>query len=87
MIALVVAPRMQAVFVIATSTVVLRSRALPLWLAYLGYVLGLVLFTVPLVIEPMGLLFPSWVLLVSVVLLVTRARDLDDDATVDDTAP
>ncbi len=78
-VALVVAPRMQAVFVIATSTVVLRSRALPLWLAYLGYALGLTLFVVPFLIEPMGFLFPAWVLLVSVVVLVTRAHELDDD--------
>lgn len=78
-VALVVAPRMQAVFVIATSTVVLRSRALPLWLAYLGYALGLTLFVVPFLIEPMGFLFPAWVLLVSVVVLVTRTHDLDDD--------
>lgn len=82
-VALVIAPRMQAVFVIATSTVILRSRALPTWLAYLGYLLGLVLFVVPFVIEPMGLLFPAWVLLVSIVLLVTRAQELDDEGLGD----
>ena len=60
-VALVVAPRMQAVFVIATSTVVLHSRALPVWLAYFGDLLGLTLFVVPFVTEPMGLLFPAWV--------------------------
>ena len=85
-VALVVAPRMQAVFVIATSTVVLRSRAMPLWLAYLGYGLGLVLFVVPFVIEPMGLLFPAWVLLVSIVLLVTRTHELDDEPRPADTS-
>lgn len=79
-VALVVAPRIQAVFVIATSTVVLRSRALPTWLAYVGYVLGAVKFIVPFLIEPMYVLFPAWMLLVSIVLLATRTRDLDDDA-------
>ena len=78
-VALVVAPRIQAVFVIAASTVVLRSRALPTWLAYLGYVLGGIKFVVPFVIEPMNVLFPVWVLLVSVVLLLTHTQDLLDD--------
>jgi hypothetical protein len=70
---LVVAPRLQAVFVFTTSTVIMRSRVLPTWLAILGYLSGLVLFVVPLVTQPVGLLFPGWVLIVSVVLLVKRA--------------
>ena len=37
---LVVAPRIQAVFVFTTSTVILRSRVLPSWLAVVGFVAG-----------------------------------------------
>ncbi|MFW2381948.1 MAG: hypothetical protein ACN4GZ_09335 [Acidimicrobiales bacterium] len=69
---LVVAPRLQAVFIFSTSTVILRSRVLPSWLAMVGYASGLVLFVVPLITQPTGLLFPVWVLLVSVVLLAKR---------------
>ncbi len=84
-VALVVAPRMQAVFVISTSTVILRSRALPTWLAYVGYVFGVVMFFVPFLIEPMDILFPLWVLMVSVVLFFTArshgGQDVDAFAT------
>jgi hypothetical protein len=69
---LVVAPRLQAVFIFSTSTVIMRSRVLPSWLAILGYVSGLVLFAVPLVTQPAGLLFPAWVFIVSVVMMVKR---------------
>lgn len=66
---LVAAPRLQAVFVLTTSTLVLRTGALPKWLAYLGYLIGLALFTVPLVTEPLGLGLPAYVLIVSVTIL------------------
>jgi hypothetical protein len=78
-VALIVAPRMQAVFVFATSTVVLRSRALPRWLAWVGYGLGVVLFVVPFLTDPIGVVFPVWVMLVSVVILASRTRELGDD--------
>jgi len=73
---LVVAPRLQAVFVFTTSTVILRSGVLPTWLAFAGYACGVVLFVVPLVTTPLGLLFPIWVLVVSLVMLVVRPADL-----------
>jgi len=71
-----VAPRLQAVFIFTTSTVIMRSRVLPSWLAILGYLTGLVLFLVPLVTKPAGFLFPAWVFLVSAVMLVNRPTDL-----------
>jgi multidrug transporter EmrE-like cation transporter len=69
---LVVAPRLQAVFIFSTSTVILRSRVLPSWLAIVGYVSGLMLFVVPLVTQPVGLAFPVWVFIVSVVMMLKR---------------
>ncbi|MDH4277052.1 MAG: hypothetical protein OEW83_03090 [Acidimicrobiia bacterium] len=69
---LVVAPRLQAVFIFSTSTVILRSRVLPSWLAIVGYISGIVLFVVPLVAQPVGLMFPAWVFIVSVVLMLHR---------------
>lgn len=73
---LVVAPRLQAVFVFSTSTVILRSQVLPTWLAVLGYLMGLAMFVVPIVTQPLGLAFPAWVFIVSVVMLINRPRDL-----------
>jgi hypothetical protein len=68
---LVVAPRLQAVFVITVSNVILRSGFLPRWLAYFGLATGLMMMVMPFVSQPMGLAFPAWVFLVSVVILVT----------------
>ncbi len=90
-VSLVVAPRMEAVFVMATSTVILRSRALPRWLAIAGYSLGVIMFLAPFVSEAVGFGFPIWVLLVSIVLLLTASVELDDKhprpATPSDTTP
>ncbi len=83
---LVVAPRIQAVFMFTTSTVIMRSRVLPSWLAVIGYLSGLVLFVLPLVTQPAGLVFPAWVLTVSVVLLLTRSTDstVEPDGSTED---
>jgi hypothetical protein len=72
---LVAGPRVQAVFVFTTSTLILRSEVLPKWLAYFGYFTGLMLFIVPLVIQPVGIGLPAWVLVVSLTMLVSRKRD------------
>jgi hypothetical protein len=68
---LVVAPRLQAVFVITVSNVILRSGFLPRWLGHVGFATGLLMMVVPFVAEPIGLAFPAWVFLVSIVILVT----------------
>jgi len=77
---LVVAPRVEAVFIFTTSTVILRSSVLPSWLAYVGYVAGLVMFVAPLIWVPLGYAFPAWVFVVSIVLLVVRPSSLDTAA-------
>jgi hypothetical protein len=77
---LVAGPRVQAVFVFTTSTLILRSGVLPKWLAYFGYFSGLLLFIVPLVIQPVGIAFPLWVLVVSLTMLVSRKRIAPDAA-------
>ncbi len=83
---LVVAPRIQAAFMFTTSTVIMRSRVLPRWLAVIGYLSGLVLFVLPLVTQPAGFAFPAWVLTVSVVLLLTRSTDstVEPDGSTED---
>ena len=74
---LVAGPRIQAIFVISTSTVFLRTGVAPRWLAFLGYVIGVGLFIFPLIIEPVGLGFPVWVLIVSITILVIRRAHTD----------
>jgi hypothetical protein len=78
---LVVAPRIQAVFVLTTSTLILRSRILPRWLAIVGYVIAVGMFVFPLVAEPLGLGFPAWVLVVSIVIFLRRPTGKSDPET------
>ena len=55
----------------ATSLAMLRSRALPSWLAYVGLVLAIASFAIPMLGLPIvGL----WLLLTSVVVLVTSRK-------------
>ena len=69
---LVVAPRFQALFVIITSTLILRTGVLPRWLAILGYLVGAALFVVPTAYRYLGIGLPAWVLVVSVTILLIR---------------
>jgi hypothetical protein len=68
----VYAMRMAAVFTLSVSTAGLRTSALPRWVSYLGYVVGLTLLVTAGEREWFQLLFPSWVLLVSIVILLVR---------------
>ncbi len=68
----VYAMRMAAVFTLSVSTVALRTRAVPRWVALLGYAVGLVLLLVGGRNQWVQLAFPAWVLLLSLVILVTR---------------
>lgn len=69
---LVVAPRLQAVFVFTTTTIILRTGVLPRWFGMIGYVVGLMLLVVPVVSRPIGVAFPIWVLATSIALLIAR---------------
>ena len=65
--------RAAAVFMIVSSTIGLRTRTLPRWLVLLGYVIALVLLFSVSYFRGFVLVFPAWVALVSVELLL-RAR-------------
>jgi hypothetical protein len=69
---LVVLLRIQAVFVVSTSTLALRSSAFSRWLSYLGYGIALAMFFMPILTEPVGLAFPIWVGILSTVLLLRK---------------
>jgi hypothetical protein len=68
----VYALRMAAVFTLSVSTLGLRTSAMPRWLAYLGYLSAVVLLFSAGEHEWTQLVFPAWVLLVSIVILFTR---------------
>jgi hypothetical protein len=65
----VYAMKMAGVFMISSSTISLQTRMLPRWMAFLGYALALVLLLSVGTIEWIPLVFPLWVLLVSVYIL------------------
>jgi hypothetical protein len=68
----VYAMRMAAVFTISVSTVGMRTAGLPRWVSLLGYLIALVLLVAAADWRWTQLVFPSWVLLVSVVILFVR---------------
>jgi len=68
----VFAMRMAAVFTLSVSTVGLRTSAIPRWVAVLGYLVAVVLLVAAGEHRWTQLVFPAWVLLVSVMILVTR---------------
>lgn len=72
---LVVLPRLQAVFVMASTTIVRRTGALERWVTIFGYVVAAVLLVTPIVARSIGVAFPIWVLVVSVALLIAPSRD------------
>jgi hypothetical protein len=67
--------RMSAVFILSATTAGLRTRAIPRWLALLGYVAALTLLLTPPISSWSQVVFPLWVLLVSGVFLVTSTED------------
>lgn len=62
--------KMAGVFMFSTSTMVLRTLIVPRWIAFFGYGLGAVLLLSIGIIRWIPLVFPIWVLLVSVAILV-----------------
>ena len=66
--------KMAGVFMISTSTVSLRTRIVPRWMTYLGYALALLLLLAVGTIKWTPLVFPLWVLLMSVCILVENYR-------------
>lgn len=80
---LVVALRIQAVFILTTSTVILRSGILPRWLAIVGYVVAVAMFFFPLIADPVGVIFPIWVAVVSIVIFVHRPANMSNPVASD----
>ena len=68
------AMRMAAVFTLSVSTAGMRAAALPRWISFLGYLVALALLVATSGQPWLQLAFPSWVLLVSIVILVRSSR-------------
>lgn len=66
----VYAIKMAGVFMFSTSTILIRTAVLPRWIALLGYVLGAVLLLSIGVIVWIPLVFPVWVFVISVAILL-----------------
>jgi hypothetical protein len=69
--------KMAAVFMFSTSTIVLRTNILARWVAYAGFACGLALLVIITRWRGIALLFPFWMLLVSLQILIgdlSRAR-------------
>jgi len=61
--------QMAGVFTTATSTLFLRTGAAPRWLALVGVVLSVILFVGVFFAQWTGLLFPLWILVLSISVL------------------
>ena len=61
--------KMAGVFMFSTSTILLRTSIVPRWIALLGYGLGALLLLSIGIIRWIPLVFPIWVLLVSIAIL------------------
>ena len=70
----VYAIKMAAVFMISTSTVVIRTGIAPRWIALLGFLLALVLLIGSSFISWSFAVLPVWVLLISVHILIDNLR-------------
>lgn len=68
----VVMPRIAALFVLGTATIIRRTQAMPAWLAVLSLIVGIGMLVVPVIAGPIGFVFPIWVLLVSITILIAR---------------
>ena len=70
----VYAMRMAAVFTMSTATITLRTQVIPRWIGMLGFAVAVVLLVSVGLTVWVELLFPAWILLLSVDILRTGLR-------------
>jgi len=70
----VYAVKMAGVFMVSTSTVSLRTGILPRWMTYLGIALALILLLSIGLVEWIMIVFPLWVLMISLYILIVNIR-------------
>ncbi len=72
------AMRMAGVFMISSCTLFMRLKVTPRWMALLGYTLALVLLLSLSHFSWVALVFPLWVLMISVYILIENLRGKAD---------
>jgi len=70
----VYAMRMAAVFTLAASTILMRTRLAPRWLIASGYAIAVLLLITVGDLAWIELVFPAWVLVLSLYVLITSFR-------------
>jgi hypothetical protein len=68
------AVKMAAVFMISTSTIGVRTGFTPRWIGYLGFACALLLLFSGRYIDWIFMVFPLWVLLISIYILIDNLR-------------
>jgi len=71
--------RMAGVFMISTCTLFVRTKVTPRWMALLGYILALLLLVSISRLSWIILVFPLWILMISVHILIENFRRKPDD--------
>src|SRR6266436_5928015 len=66
--------KMAAVFMISTSTLTIRTGFTPRWIAFLGFACALLLLFSGRYIDWILLVFPLWVLMISIYILIDNLR-------------
>jgi len=66
--------RMAGVFVFSTSTIWMRAKLMPRWLVFLSMAFALLMLVGGGTVRPLRMIFPAWVLLVSILILVAERR-------------
>lgn len=70
--------KMAGVFMISTSTISLRTAIVPRWVAFLGFALALFLLLTIEIFEWTPIVFPLWVFLMSICILIENSRGQSD---------
>ncbi|HBD08922.1 MAG TPA: hypothetical protein DCZ69_11740 [Syntrophobacteraceae bacterium] len=70
----VYALKMAGVFMISTATIAIRTGILPRWIAFHGYGLALLLLLSSHFFDWLGLVFPLWVFIMSMFILLENLR-------------
>ena len=72
--------KMAGVFMISTATLFLRTKVTPRWMALLGYALALLLLVSISRLSGIIVVFPLWILLISIYILIENYRRGPDTA-------
>jgi hypothetical protein len=73
--------KMAAVFMMSTSTVIIYTDIAPRWVAYLGFILALLLLFGSAYVSWVFVAFPFWVFLISTCLLIENFHHKDEVST------